>query len=168
MYDVLFWTLLTANIVVAIYLSLNSYMHAQPWRLLALGFFSWILMFWFQNSIETIVKLVGEGKANGLRSGVALLATTVSAMVGAVFGTAITNRAKLLNKKEVERLMARMSHAEERYQKPAEEIYAKLTNQDVPLEREEFLRLHSKRVELLADYHCEMSELKDELRKLNP
>lgn len=168
MYHAFFWSSLTLNVVVVIYLSLTPYMHGQPWRLFALGAVAWMLMFWFQNSIEIMVKTVGETGADGLRSGVALMATTVSAMVGALFGTAISNRAKLLHKSKVERLMASMADAEKQYREPAEEIYAELTNRQAPLQREEFMRLHSMRTKLIADYHLEMKELKSELRKLNP
>lgn len=168
MYHAFFWSSLTLNVVVLIYISLTPYMHVQPWRLLALGAVAWMLMFWFQNSIEITVKTGGETAADGLRSGVALMATTVSAMVGALFGTAISNRSKLLHESKVERLMGSMADAEKQYREPAEEIYAKLTNQEAPLQREEFMQLHSMRAKLIAAYHLEMSELKSELRKLNP
>jgi len=168
MNPVLFWSLLTGNFLLAIYLAVTPRMHAQPWRLFALGLISLVLVFWFQDSVETIVRLVGETNAGHLKSGVGLTATAVSAMVGALFGTAITNRAQFLNKKEVEALTQRMATAEELYRKPAEEIYAKLTDQTQSISKDEFFRLVEQRKELLVRYRFEMRELQDELKKFSP
>jgi hypothetical protein len=168
MYDVLFWSLFTANVLLAIYLAVTSRMHAQPWRLFVLGLTSWILVFWLHESTETLVGLVGEANAGHLKSGADLTATTVSAMVGALFSTAITNRAQFLNKKALDTLTQRMTTAEELYRKPAEEIYAKLTDQTHVIPKEEFFRLVEQRKELLLTYRFEMSELENELRKISP
>lgn len=168
MYPVLFWSLLTGNVLLVIYLAVTPRMYAQPWRLFVLGLISWILVFWFQESVETIVRLVGEGNAGHLKSGVSLTATAVSAMVGALFGTAITNRAQFLNKKEIEAITQRMATAEDLYRKPAEEIYAKLTDQTQSIPKEEFFRLVEQRKELLITYRFEMRELQNELKKLSP
>lgn len=168
MYDMVFWSLFTGNALVAIYLSINPKMHAQPWRLLLLGFISWLLVFWFQASTEVIVSLVGESNARHLRIGTSLLATAVSAMVGAIFGTAITNRAQLLNKKKLNDLMDQVQSAETLYGKPAEEIFERLTDKSNELSRQEFLLLAERRKDLMFRYRMEMHELQTNIKALNP
>jgi L-cystine uptake protein TcyP (sodium:dicarboxylate symporter family) len=133
-----------------------------------LGLISWILVFWFQESIGTVVHLVGEANAGHLRSGVGLTATTVSAMVGALFSTAITNKAQFLNKKEIEALTQQMATVEEQYRKPAEEIRAKLTDKTQFIPKDEFFRLVEQRKELLAKYYLKIRELQNEIKKLSP
>lgn len=168
MSDVLFWSLLVGNVLLAIYLSVTPKMHAQPWRLFALGFSSLLLVFWFQDSIDSMVRLIGETKSGRLKSGAALMATAVSAMAGAIFGTAITNRARFLNKKEVEALTERITQAEELCRKPAEKIHAKLTDKTQEIPKGEFFQLVELRKDLQLRYDTKISELMDELRKLSP
>lgn len=168
MYDMVFWSVFTGNALVAIYLSINPKMHAQPWRLLLLGFIAWLLVFWFQASTEVIVSLVGESNARHLRVGTSLLATAVSAMVGAIFGNAITNRAQFLNKKRLNDLMDQVQSAETLYRKPAEEIFERLTDKSNELSRQEFLLLAERRKDLMFRYRMEMHELQTNIKALNP
>lgn len=166
--EILVWSMVAGNVLVAIYLAITPRMHAQPWRLFVLGVFSLVLVFWFQDSTEVIVRLVGESKVGRLKSGANLVVMAVSAMVGAIFGTAITNRVHFLNKREIEALMQRMSSAEKLYLKSAEDIYAKLTDQSQTIPQQEFLQLDAQRKKLLFKYHDAMIDLQDELQKLSP
>lgn len=168
MNDMLFWSTLSVNIILLIYLSLTAKTHAQPWRVLVLGLICWVVVFWLQDSVEMLVRLVGETKVGALKSGVALVATTTSAMVGALFSTAITNRAMHLNKKAVEKITADMSLAEEEFLKPADEIHARLTDPEQPLARGEILQLDQERRDLRRQYRTEVRRLRRELRKLVP
>lgn len=168
--NLLFTSLFVINVGLVIYLSINEKMHSQPWRFLALAFITLLVTFWLQASIDRLTDTLNTLKPGirhfeDLKLSVSLVNTVVGAFAGALIGTAVTNRAMLLNAKKLRELRER----EERCNKmihQAEAIKAELADRTKAIDHEEFMKKHKLREKLLTDYIDDLYEIKDEIDKL--
>lgn len=169
--NLLFASLFAINIGLAVYLSINEKMQAQPWRLLALAFIALIMVFWFQTSIDSLAATLDALKQNerhfeDIKLSLSLVNTVAGAFAGALIGTAVTNRAMHLNSKKLKELKVRGERCKSTFLK-AEEIKVELANPATLISHEEFMKKHKLREKLLSDYIDELHDIRDEEEKLS-
>lgn len=135
-------------------------MRNQPWRLIVLGLIPLLVILVVQLIIES------QWSSAFLKGGATFLATIVSVMVGALFGTAITNRVDDVYNEEVNAINTSMSNATDFLKKPYDEIIAKLFDQKHALTVSEMRSLIKESEELLSAYWIKMAKLSHELSEL--
>lgn len=165
MFPIAFWTLLTINVVTGIYIAINRKEHAKPWRLFALGIGFCILIFWIQYFVGSPKDTDSELMKN-VNMGVSLLASTITAMSGALLGTAVTNRAMFLHEDAVAKITHRLEQADVVIGARAKEIQTQITDQSHRLELSELLDLVKQRDQLISVYAKEKADLIVELKAL--
>jgi hypothetical protein len=145
-------------------------MHAQPWRLLVLAFLCLIVIFWFQTSIDSIAGRLDKMKPDehhfeDYKRGLSLVNNLVGAFAGALIGTAITNRAMLLNSVKLKELKVREEKCQIMFME-AEEIKTELNNQNIVLSAQVIMQKHKLRMRLLDEYITEMNDIRKEEKSL--
>lgn len=146
-------------------------MHTQPWRLFALAFIVIIATFWFQTSIDIVAVLVDKIKPNErhfeeMKQLLSLLNIVVGAFSGALIGSAVTNRAMLLNSKRLKKLRERRERLKHK-RVEAEALKTELANPALSFTREEFYKKHELRSLLLSEYIDEIQDIEDEEASLS-
>lgn len=162
------WLLYSGVAIYVIYGFVDHKMHIKPWRLIALGFVLLALIFFAQIFGERYLKLINESDSAILKNGIALVVTMITAMAGALFGTAISNRTSRAYDNKMKEVLNGMAIAEDLYKKPADEIHAILCDKTHPLTAKEIRENASFRTELLYHYAMSTAELREELEKLKP
>ena len=166
-----FASLFALNVGLVIYLSINEKMHAQPWRLFSLAFIAISITFWLQSSIDgaaTLLDKLDPGKSHfdDVKQALSLINTIVGAFSGALIGTAVTNKAMYLNSKRLKELSTRREQLKDKRAR-ADEIKNELANSQNSFSREDFLKKHELRSQLLTEYIDEMQDIEDEESQLS-
>lgn len=169
---ILFVSLPAILVGLIVYFSINEKMHAHPWRFMALALIALIVPFWWQVSFDTLIATLDrlrpkEKHFEDIKLSLSLVNNVVSAFVGALFGTATTNRAMYLNSKRLRELKDRKERRKVLFLE-AEEIKRKLTNPTITFDHEEFMKMHKLRQTLLYEYIDELYDIMDEEESLLP
>lgn len=163
-------TLFACAVCLIVYFSINEKMHAQPWRLMALGMIALIFGFCFQTSIDYLAAMLNKMRPNeqhleDIKLILLFVNIVVAAFSGGLISTAVANRALHLNSKRLKELKERENRCQEIYLR-ANEIKSELSNKSISISRADFRKKYQYMSKLLAEYVEITDEIQDEREQL--